>query len=630
MKRREFLFGSLVSVFYVACGSGAASRDEFTSDPDAGADPPSTDDTDGDASTSSPDADAAPPLTPTSSPEASDTFFPQGLASGDPRTDRVLLWTRIDPKGSGRSESDTIDVGFVVAEDEALSVIVAQGTVEAVPDDDHTVRVVPTGLESGRHYYYRFESGGTTTRVGRTKTAPSDTADVGVKFAFCSCQDYIGRYWHSWKALLDENVEFDFILWLGDYIYESVNDPRFQADSGERAIELPDGIDTSAAQDGSRTAAGTLADYRELYKVYRSDPLLREVHRLYPFIVTWDDHEFADDCWQDHSTSFNEKDPATGGFTDEKNTPRRMVASRAFAEYQTADIFRDAKATFPNDLRIYRRLRYGKNADIFMTDQRAYRDDHLIPEGPANLLLGKPSKNSSVGSRYVVRKSEFDKLEVKTQPSLLGAEQKAWFLKEVRSSNATWKIWGNEVQLWQMALKLSDLPSIPSLFSYTVYINCDQWDGYRSERAEILGKLEATGVENLIVLTGDIHAFFASEIHVDFDAPSKKPFAVEYVTAGISSASLPGLIDKQIPSDSPLRPVADYFVDGADDALLSTNPHLRYSDTDAYGFAIVDLDAQRVEVTFVKLGDPREKTSAGVLERQKFVTKRDTNVIERA
>lgn len=627
MKRREFLFGSLVSVFYVACGSSASSEGEPTGDTDAGTNPPPTSDAGSDASTS-PDADAAPPLTPTSSPEASDAFFPQGLASGDPRPDRVILWTRIDPEGSGRNETDTIDVGFVVAEDEALTTIIAQGTVTATPDDDHTVRVVPTGLEPGRHYYYRFESGGTTTRIARTKTAPTDSANVGVKFAFCSCQDYIGRYWHSWKALLDENVEFDFILWLGDYIYESVNDPRFQTENDERTIELPDGLDTSDAQDGSRIAAGTLADYRKVYKVYRSDPLLREVHRLYPFIVTWDDHEFADDCWQDHSTSFNEKDPKTGGFTDEKNTPRRMVASRAFAEYQPADIFRDADAAFPNDIRIYRRLRYGKNADIFMTDQRMYRADHLIPEGPSNLSVGKISKNSSMGSRYIVRKSEFDKLEVMAQPSLLGEEQKAWFLKEVKSSNATWKIWGNEVQLWQMALKLSDLPSIPSLFSYTVYVNCDQWDGYRSERAEILGKLEAAGVKNLVVLTGDIHAFFASEIHVDFDAPTETPFAVEYVTAGISSVSLPALVDKQIPSDSPLRPVADYFIDGADAALLSTNPHLRYSDTDAYGFAIVDLDAQRVEVTFVKLGDPREKTSKGVLGRQKFVTNRNMNVIE--
>ncbi|HVH42546.1 MAG TPA: alkaline phosphatase D family protein [Labilithrix sp.] len=620
MKRREFLLGSIASVFYVACGS----------DPEQGAseaspiDPPPVE---GEPEGTPPAPDGGRELTPTSPPEASDTVFPQGLASGDPRPDRVLLWTRVDPTGAKRPEARELEVSFVIAEDEALTKIVGRGTIKTNADVDHTVRVVPTNLQPGRFYYYRFESEGTTTRVGRTKTAPADSADVPVKFAFCSCQDYIGRYWHSWKALLDEKPDLDFILWLGDYIYESVNDGRFQTPDPDRAITLPDGIDTSEEQDGSRIAASTLADYRALYKAYRSEPLLREVHRLYPFILTWDDHEFADDCWGDHSTSFNELDPATDGFTEEKDTPRRQTATRAFSEYQPADVTYNAKAKFPNDIQIYRQLRYGKHVDIFMTDQRMYRSDHVIPEGPADLPVGKPSKNSSMGSRYVVRKSVFDEREDAARPTLLGTKQKEWFLDAVKKSPATWKVWGNEVQLWQMALKLSDLPSVPYLFSYTVYVNADQWDGFRTERAEILHTLAHAGVQDLVVFTGDIHAFFASEIHIDFDNPAPKPVAVEYVTAGISSASLPALIDKHVPEDSPLRPVAEHFVEGADKTLMTTNPHLRYSDTDAYGFALVDIDASRVEVTFVKLGDPREKTSEGVLGRKKLVTKRGESTI---
>lgn len=617
MKRREFLLGSLASVVYVACGSDETPLGSDPASPDAP----------GIKEPGAPTVDAARLLTPTSAPEASDAFFPQGLASGDPRPDRVLLWTRIDPKGADKASTDSIDVGFVIAEDEALTQIIGQGTLQAKADDDHTVRVVPTGLKAGRFYYYRFESGGTTTRVARTKTAPDATADARVKFAFCSCQDYVGRYWHSWKALLDEKADLDFVLWLGDYIYESVNDPRFQSSTPDRTIEIPDGMDTSPAQDGTRMAAATLEDYRALYKAYRSEPLLREVHRLYPFILTWDDHEFADDCWQDHSTSFNELDPFTKGFTDEKNTPRRQAANRAFFEYQPADITYEEKS-FPNDITIYRKLGYGKNVDIFMTDQRLYRANHLIPEGPVDLAVGKPSKNSSIGSRYFVRKSVFDPREAKAKPTLLGAPQKAWFLDAVKKSSATWKVWGNEVQMWQMALRLSDLPSVPPLFSYTAYVNCDQWDGYRSERAEILDTLAKAGVENLVVCTGDIHAFFASELHVDFDNPNPRPVGVEFVTAGISSASLPALVDKQVPSGSALRFIADYFIAGADAALGASNPHLRYADTDAYGFALVDVDASRVEVTFVKLGDPREKTSAGVVSRKKLVTKRGKNTIE--
>ena len=620
MKRRDFLLGSLASVLYVACGS------------DDGTTPPGTD-TNPDGSVSPTldggGADAAPkPLTPTSSPEASDKAFPQGLASGDPKPDRVLLWSRVEPKGVGKSDTDSIQLLLVIAKDEKLSEEVARVPVTATPEADHTVRVSPTGLEAGRVYYYRFEAEGTTTRVARTKTAPAKTADVPVKFVFCSCQDYIGRYWHSWQALLDEKADLDFVLFLGDYIYETVNDPRFQSTSPEREIKLPNGLDTSAAQDGSRMAAGTLADYRALYKVYRSDPVLREVHRLYPFVVTWDDHEFSDDCWADHSTSFNELDPKTKGFTDEKNTPRRLSANRAFSEYQPADIFYDAKASFPNDIKIYRSLSYGKHVDIFMTDQRMYRADHLIPEGPRDLEIGKVSTNSSVGSRYFVRKSVYDPREATKKPTLLGSTQKAWLLDEMKRSTATWKVWGNEVQMWQMALKLSDLPGVPALFSYTAYVNTDQWDGFRSERAEVLKTLTDAKVDNLLVCTGDIHAFFASELHVDFDAPGAKPVGVEYVTAGISSASLNALVENLLPAGSPLRFIADSFINNADTVLKASNPHLRFADPNAYGFALVDVDASRVEVTFAQLGDPKEKTTKGIVSRTTFVTRAGQNKIE--
>jgi alkaline phosphatase D len=617
MKRRDFLFGSLASVLYVACGSDSEGT------PPPGADGGTTLP---DGGTTLPDG-ATKPLTPTSPPDASDKVFPQGLASGDPRPDKVILWTRVEPQGAGKAQTDTIDVEVVIAKDEALTNVVARTTAKATPDADHTVRVSPTGLAAGTVYYYRFEAQGTTTRVGRTKTAPARDADVGVKFAFCSCQDYIGRYWHSWQALLDEKAPLDFILYLGDYIYETVNDPRFQSTSPDREIKLPDGMDTSAEQNGSRTAAKTLADYRTLYKVYRKDPVLKEVHRLYPFVVTWDDHEFSDDCWADHSTSFNELDPVTKGFTDEKNTPRRLAANRAFSEYQPADITYDANASFPNDIKIYRQLAFGKHVDLFMTDQRMFRDDHLVPEGPRDLAIGKVSANSSVGSRYFVRKSVYDERETQKKPTLLGGAQKAWLVDAVRGSKATWKVWGNEVQMYQMALRLSDLPGVPALFSYTAYVNTDQWDGFRSERAEILRAFRAANVENLLVCTGDIHAFFAAELHEDFDAPSAKPIGVEVVTAGISSASMNALVDNLLPQGNALRFIADAFVSSAPAALKASNPHLKHADPDAYGFALVDVDGTRAEVTFVQLGDPKQKTSSGVVARTKLVTRAGTSTL---
>lgn len=611
MKRRQFLFGSLASVVYLACGSesGNTPNDEVG---DAGPD----------------DAiDASGRVIDTSPPASSDQLFPQGLASGDPRPDRVLLWTRIEPSAAHVKDTDSVEITLIIARDEALTDIVARRQVTAEADADHTVRVVPIQLEPSTYYYYRFEYDGITSQVGRTKTAPLPDADVRVTMAMASCQDMIGRYWHSWKALLDENIELDFVMWLGDYIYESVNDPRFQTTNPEREIKLPNGLDTSKAQDGSRIAAGTLADYRTLYKAYRSDPLLREVHRRFPFILTWDDHEFADDCWQDHSTSFDEQDPKTKAFTSEQNTLRRNAADRAFSEFQPADILWDASKPFPDNIKIYRQLNYGKHVDIFMTDQRLYRADHVIPEGQLDAEVGKFIKNSMVGSRYFVRKSEFDKREAMVKPSLLGATQRDWLLDAVTKSTATWKVWGNEVQMYQMALKLSDLTGIP--LPYTVYINADQWDGFRSERADVLSAFEKAGVQNLLVLTGDIHAFFASELHVDFDAPGEVPVGVEYVTAGISSASLGAFVDKIGTDDPNIKSVVKAFLEQANPTLLKSNPHLRYADADAYGFAIVDIMADKTEVTFHKLGDPRQAASPGILERVKFITRAGTNKVER-
>lgn len=618
MRRRDFLTGALASVVYVACGSERA-----------GVTPPAPTPPD-----PAPDAGALPEagvsLAPTSPAETSHEVFPQGVASGDPRPDRVLLWTRVEPAKASRAETDDIELGWVIAKDEALKQIVAKGTVTAKASADHTVRLVPTGLEPGKVLHYRFEvlNGGATitTQVGRTKTAPAAGADVPVAFAFCACQDMIGRYWHAWKQLTDDQPDLDFVLFLGDYIYESVNDPRFQSTTPERAITLPDGMDTSAEQDKSRIAAVSLADYRTLYKTYRKDPVLREVHRLWPFVVTWDDHEFADDCWQDHSTSFNELDPVTKGFTDEKNTSRRTVANRAFSEFQPLDVAYKEGASFPADIQIYRKLSFGKHVELFLTDQRSYRSDHLIPEGPTDTAVGKLSANSMIGSRYFVRKSVFDQREAVAKPTLLGAAQKQWLLDAMKASTATWKVWGNEVQVYEMALILGKLPRVPDLVSYTVYVNADQWDGFRSERAEVLSTLAAANVDNLFVCTGDIHSFYAAELHVDFAAPKPKPVGVEYVTAGISSASLRALVENIIPSDSLLRPVADSWAVAADAALLETNPHLVYADTDAYGYAVVKIDASAAEVVFVQTSDPTKFLPQGTT-RHAFVTKVGTNKV---
>ena len=634
VRRRQLLFGAFGSVLYVACGSDE--EEGATPNPDGG---PNGGD-------GGPNPEGSTPITPTSSADTSHRIFPQGVASGDPKSDRVLVWTRVEPSEAGKTENDDIDLEVIIAKDEALTEIVARTPVKAEAKSDHTVRVVPTELESGRHYYYRFEvaGSGNTTQVGRTKTAPAADADVAVKFAMCACQDYIGRYWHGYKALLDEKPDLDFVMFLGDYIYESVNDARFQSTSTDRKITLPDGIDTSIAQDKSRIAANSLADYRTIYKTYRKDANLREIHRLYPFIVTWDDHEFADDCWQDHSTSFNGQDPVTKGpsATDEKSTQRRTNANKAFWEHQPIDVVYKSTLFYPADIAIYRNLRWGKHVEIFMTDQRQYRADHLIPEGQGvDLSVGKFIDYTIIGTRYFIRKAGFDPKEASAKPSLLGATQKAWLLDAVKKSTATWKVWGNEVQMYQMALDLKLLPGVPddlcpgdgcTVEPYIAYVNGDQWDGFRSERKEILEAFKAGGVQNLVVCTGDIHSFYAAELHTDFDftasMPSTLPVGVEYVTAGFSSASLKELFSKFITPESPFRFIVDARTGAADNVLKTTNsPWLKYADTDAYGFAIMTIDGSKTVAEFIQTGDPKNATYSGIVDRKKFQTLVGTNKV---
>jgi len=289
-------------------------------------------------------------------------------------------------------------------------------------------------------------------------------------------------------------------------------------------------------------------------------------------------------------------------------------------------------------------LRYGKHVELFCTDQRQYRADHLIPEGVgADFSVGKFIDYTMVGARYLVKKDGFDPKEADAKPTMLGATQKAWFLDAVKKSNATWKVWGNEVQVYQMLLDLRLLPGVPDkiwsnpdIAPYIAYVNCDQWDGYRSERAEILKALSDAKVQNLLVCTGDIHSFWAAELHVDFDNPGATPVGVEYVTAGISSASLKELFQKFVPSDASAIHDALQFVinawTGAADGVIKTScnvngEYLKYADSDAYGFALMSIDATKAECQLVETGPPTNMTYGGVVSRTKFVTMAGTNKV---
>nr|MCU0869713.1 alkaline phosphatase D family protein [Burkholderiales bacterium] len=309
-------------------------------------------------------------------------FFPQSVASFEPRPDSVIVWARaVDPAAPGQSVALTL----VASTDPGLRNRVLAIDVVARADDDGVVQVKLIGLPARTRLFFRFivQRDGALfgSAIGRAQTAPLVTDTRSVRFGFASCQDAIGRFYNPYLRLLTENP--DFVIHLGDYIYETTGDPSFQAATGRRfTFGDRDGAIALRAADGSTFyAAGSVSNYREVWRFYRSDRVLQRLHERFTFVNIWDDHEYADDCWGATATFF-------GGRRDEASAQRRRNAEQVFFEYVPVDVDGatpggevdlDTRPRWP-DGRIHRDFRYGAHVHLFLTDYRSFRPDHLIPE----------------------------------------------------------------------------------------------------------------------------------------------------------------------------------------------------------------------------------------------------------
>ncbi|WP_374583623.1 alkaline phosphatase [Pseudoduganella sp.] len=449
MDRRQFIkLGGFITVSVASGGLAGCGGSDYT--------PP----------TPSPGGSTLPPAT------GANWKFPQSVASGDPRADSIMLWTRVVPSSlddvalaSGKAEVSVrlqvtlADNAGALGSNKALegaTVVDAQITLN--PDFDNTIRHKVTGLQAGQTYFYQFTAGDVRSNVGRFKTAPTADASVSqLQFAYLTCQDWSINHWGALDHIAN-NEKLDFIVHLGDYIYETVGE-AFQVGSVESRhgpLALPNG----AFKSGNAGAkyATTLADYRYLYKKYRTDSRLQAVHERFAFIAIWDDHEFSDDSWGDTQTySDGEK----------KDTGRRRNANQAWFEYMPADVTFDANATGFQNIKIYRDFKFGNLMQLVMTDERLYRADHVVPETTPNPATGVPF--GSIGSRYLVAQEMHTFIEQQkiaaataagadplTAVSVLGATQRDWWKNTMKDSKATWKLWGNEVSLLRMGLNGTD------------------------------------------------------------------------------------------------------------------------------------------------------------------------------
>ncbi|RZJ11802.1 MAG: phosphodiesterase [Rubrivivax sp.] len=533
-----------------------------------------------------------------STPAAAGAYkFPQSVASGDPKPDGAVLWARVVPNAaddvtsvSGGSFTVRLTVSAAAGNAANLGMTTALTGSDATADVpvyefyDHTLRHRIGGLQPATVYYYQFAAGDSRSRIGRFKTAPAaDTDNASLNFGFISCQDWSVNHWAGFDALAGEDI--DFVVHLGDYIYEAVG-ADYQAGGVESAhgpLALPDGTTLP----GGGKYATTLADYRYLYKRYRTDRRLQNLHERFAFVAVWDDHEFSDDSWGDRETYDNGTfNAATQVGDNTAQTGRRMAANRAWFENMPADIsFTLDPGQGITGIRIYRDLKFGRLMHLVMTDERLYRADHLIPEAAPSPLTGQPI--GSIGSRYMVPQPTLAAVEAAKLAagaalpdplalvSILGGAQRQWWVQTMTVSTALWKVWGNEVSLLRMGVDGAKIPAAPAAFKTKFVLNADQWDGFNAERKYLMGQLLTKGVKNVVAVTGDIHAFYAGVVMADYDATTQVPAMVDLVTAGVSSNSN-----------------FSYFYRAASDPTFAAlKPLVAISEAEAEGIAIQMLSA---------------------------------------
>ncbi|MFE9770399.1 alkaline phosphatase D family protein [Streptomyces sp. NPDC005931] len=455
-----------------------------------------------------------------------DDPFTLGVASGDPGPGSVLLWTRLAPapfQPDGGLPAQRVVVHWEVAHDERFRRIARRGTALAHPEFHHTVHVEVDHLRPDRVLYYRFRTGRWISPTGRTRTAPAPDGTPGsLTLAAVSCQAYHDGYFTPYAHLAADDV--DIVFHLGDYLYEyAVNSVGGARNYTDRTLPAVFNRETV-----------TLEDYRLRYALYRSDPDLRAAHAAHPFVVTWDDHETENNYAGDIPEN---------GVPPEEFLLRRAAAYRAYWENQP--LRRPQRPDGP-DMRLYRRLHWGRLAQFDVLDTRQYRSNQAYGDGAR-----VPGFESDDPARTIT-----------------GAQQERWLLDGWRSSRALW----NVVPQVVFSQRNFDLTS-PSR------VSMDAWDGYRASRRRVLQGARAAGIENLMVLTGDVHVGYAFDIKQDFDDPASRTVGTEVVATSIASGK-----------EGAERP-ANW------QTYMSANPHLKFYDG-RRGYVTVGLGRRAARADF--------------------------------
>jgi alkaline phosphatase D len=490
----------------------------------------------------------------------SDNPFTLGVAAGEPVPDGFVLWTRlaVDPlaaDGLGGMRAP-VPVSWEVARDQGMREVVRRGTVEAIARSAHCVHVEVRDLEPNRPYWYRFGALGEQSEIGRARTtpAPGDRLD-GLRFVFASCSNWQLGYFSAYRHMAEEAP--DLVIFLGDYIYEYT----LSAGSLGRIVRPPDS-----------PPATNLAGYRNRYALYRTDPDLKALHAAAPSLVTWDDHEVENDYANQWSQDMRVEPEAF--------LARRAAAYQAYYEHMP---LRPRPSTAPYSLQLYGRTAFGDLVTIARLDGRQYRSKQAC-EVP-------PSRRGHVAPLRC-------KERLDARRTLLGEAQEDWLFEGFKRAETRWNVLAQGQLMAELRQKS---------FDGEVGFWTDGWDGYPAARQRLFDAIGASRLANPVVIGGDIHSFWATDLKADFKDPRSPTLATEFVGTSITSDPPPhGLIAE----------------------LLPENPHVRYFESRHRGYVRVDLNRERMLVALRIISDRRDPKATIATLKQFAVVNGAAGVIE--
>ena len=498
-----------------------------------------------------------------------ESVFPQSVASGGPTPSGALLWTRLAPD----VHDPETPLNVEVANDENFEDVVYRGRVPAARvgrTGDYTVTVDVNGeLGPDSHYFYRFVYDGDASRMGRCRTLPRpDASPDRLRLAVVSCNSYLDGYFGAFGRVAERDA--DLLVHLGDLIYEHAGDGI-----GDRRIELPSG----------GPVATELADFRQLYRTYRTDEHLQRALERHTLVHVWDDHEIVDNRWWDYERDAPATDTQEWGDDPEFMRQLYAAAIRAYVEYVPVRVKYQPEndgGLDPTALReqfqLYRSLQFGDLAELFVTDERLYRS---TPPGAGGETVDVPT----------------DRVAENPGRTMLGDEQRRWFLDEVTGSDARWKLWINEVLVSPLRFVRDG----------SVRVNADSWDGYPRERERILSRVGNADVENFVALTGDLHSYLASYLRTAYGEAQS---VGEILGEDEGERTGVELMAPAVTSDN--LSTAGYS-DTAIAAVGAANSHVEWFDSRHWGYVVVDLG--RDELVYSAYAVDRSVDSADAPER---------------